>query len=160
MRITNISNFLGGAETVIAEEVIERDQKTLRLVLTDAAGTNLNLTNYSATVGSELFQANVTNARGSVTIDQLTSLNQTHTYGNSTVAYPSTVLTIVPASSAILFKIPATLLSDLDNTRSAPADTNTPFVVACGVQLSDGGSPATIRTIRFLFIIRYNPALA
>lgn len=159
MRITNISDYLGGAETVIAEEIIEQDQKTLKLILTDSAGVNLNLANYTATVGTELFSANVTNQRSSITINNLTPLNHTHSYGTATVATPSTVVTINPSDSSVSFKILSTLLSDLDNTRHATADTDTPLVVAAGLQLSDGGGPATIRTIRFLFVIRYNPTI-
>lgn len=162
MRISNISDYLGGAETVVAQELLQGDQKNLTLRIRDAEGSAIDLTNYEVQVRTEVFQATVTNQRSSIRITSLEPVNNVnhdnYDYGTATLALPTDVLEIDNDNSNLIFRVPSTLLSDIDNTLFADADTTTPYIVAAGMRISDGATNPSIKTIRFLFVIRYNPA--
>ena len=54
-------------------------------------------------------------------------------------------------------KVPSTLLSDFDHgghTHTASPDTASPYIVAMKLQWTNGEE---IKSIRFLFVIRYQP---
>ena len=70
MRISNIKQYLGGADNVIARDIIQGDQ----FIFTFKIG-NTDLTNYEFDVDTQLFKANVTNAGSNVTINELLQIN-------------------------------------------------------------------------------------
>lgn len=161
MRISNISNYLGGAETVVAQELLQGDRKVLNLKMQDNEGTDLDLTNYSVEVRTELFEATVTNQRSSIKIESLTKHggnDANYDYGTATVGSPTSVLEIDNTNSTLLFKVPETLVSDLQANHFVDPDTTTPTIVAAGLRINNGETNPSVKTIRFLFVIRYNPA--
>ena len=54
------------------------------------------------------------------------------------------------------FLVPSTLLSDQNSSFTSTADDTTPFIVVCKVQW-EAGNPAQKKSLRFVFIIRYQP---
>ena len=66
MRISNIKQYLGGADNVIARDIIEQDQFRFNFKI----GTE-NLTNYTYEVDTQLFKAEVTTRGSNITIDSL-----------------------------------------------------------------------------------------
>ena len=67
MRISNIKQYLGGADNVIARDIIEQDQFRFNFKI----GTE-TLTNYTFEVDTQLFKAEVTTKGSNITIDTLT----------------------------------------------------------------------------------------
>lgn len=150
MRISNIAHYLGGADQVVAEEILETNQfkKTI------SSGDNTDFTTTSFTINAELFTGNVTYKRSVASIESLTK------HSNASVtSYTDTQVIRDKAVGGFSFLIPSTLLSDFNNgghIHTSSADTTTPFIVAVKVQWQSGEE---IKSIRFLFIIRYQPNL-
>lgn len=150
MRISNIKHYLGGADQVVAKEVLEGNQFTQTVTTSETidfadAGTTF-------TINTELFTANVTNARGSITINSLTK------HSDATVqSYTKSDLIRNAGTDTFDLLVPSTLLSDFDhggNTHTASPDSSNPWVVVMKVQWQSGED---IKSIRFLFVMRYQP---
>jgi len=149
MRISNIRHFLGGADQVIAREVLQGNQFLLNVSgdedLDYSAGTTF-------TLATELFSADVTDGRSSITINSLTKDI------NATVkSYTQAELIRNATQGSFDVKVPSTLLSDFDNGANiynASPDTASPYIVAMKLQWTNGEE---IKSIRFLFVIRYQP---
>ena len=186
MRISNISNYLGGARNVIAEEIVQQDSITKTI---DFGTANLN--DYVFELETELYAATVTekgsnnitiNSFLKVASDGTTSTAATNatttaanfSYGTYTVnadssdidyTPPSGQTTVAPTdiiqlttsgtdnAGKIDLKIPTSLVSNLAPVR-APADVTTPYIVTAGLKYTNG---TTIRTLRFVWVIRYSP---
>lgn len=180
MRISNITQYLGGARNVIAEEIVQGDQieKTIDF------GTD-NLNDYTFEVETELFRANVTE-RGSnnITINTFqgvgtdgtsnaTSTAVNYSYGSFEVNADSTSIThtapsgqsntpdIIGLASGndsdgkIILTVPSSLVSNLRANTFAPADSTNPLIVTMGLRYETSGG--TSRTLRFVWVIRYSP---
>ena len=106
MRISNIQNYLGGADNIIAREISEGNQ----FLLSIEDGT-IDFSSSSTTfdIKADLFEATVTRKRGSITIDSLTAVHSgasQHTYTKSELIHN----TGTPGKFELL--VPSTLLSD------------------------------------------------
>jgi len=148
MRISNIRHFLGGADQVIAREVLQGNQFLLNV----SGDENLDYSTATFTLATELFTADVTDGRSSITINSLTK------NANANVkSYTSTALIRNATQGSFDIKVPSTLLSDFDNGGhifNASPDTASPYTVAMKLQWTNGEE---IKSIRFLFVIRYQP---
>ena len=148
MRISNIRHFLGGADQVIAREVLQGNQFLLNI----SGDENLDYSTATFTLATELFTADVTEGRSSITINSLTK------NANANVkSYTSTDLIRNATQGSFDIKVPSTLLSDFDNgghVFNASPDTASPYIVAMKLQWTNGEE---IKSIRFLFVIRYQP---
>jgi len=148
MRISNIRHFLGGADQVIAREVLQGNQFLLNI----SGDENLDYSTATFTLATELFTADVTDGRSSITINSLTK------NANATVqSYTSADLIRNTTQGAFDIKVPSTLLSDFNNgghVFNASPDTASPYIVAMKLQWTNGEE---IKSIRFLFVIRYQP---
>ena len=148
MRISNIRHFLGGADQVIAREVLQGNQFLLNI----SGDENLDYSTATFTLATELFTADVTDGRSSITINSLTK------NANANVkSYTSTDLIRNATQGSFDIKVPSTLLSDFDNgghVFNASPDTASPYIVAMKLQWTNGEE---IKSIRFLFVIRYQP---
>jgi hypothetical protein len=148
MRISNIRHFLGGADQVIAREVLQGNQFLLNV----SGDEDLDYSTATFTLATELFTADVTDGRSSITINSLTK------NANANVkSYTSTDLIRNATQGSFDIKVPSTLLSDFDNGGhifNASPDTASPYIVAMKLQWTNGEE---IKSIRFLFVIRYQP---
>ncbi len=148
MRISNIRHFLGGADQVIAREVLQGNQFLLNV----SGDEDLDYSTATFNLATELFTADVTDGRSSITINSLTK------DANANVqSYTSADLIRNATQGSFDLKVPSTLLSDFDNgghTFNASPDTASPFIVAMKLQWTNGEE---IKSIRFLFVIRYQP---
>ena len=148
MRISNIRHFLGGADQVIAREVLQGNQFLLNI----SGDENLDYSTATFTLATELFTADVTDGRSSITINSLTK------NANANVkSYTSTDLIRNATQGSFDIKVPSTLLSDFNNggnVFNASPDTASPYIVAMKLQWTNGEE---IKSIRFLFVIRYQP---
>ena len=148
MRISNIRHFLGGADQVIAREVLQGNQFLLNI----SGDENLDYSTATFTLATELFTADVTDGRSSITINSLTK------NANANVkSYTSTDLIRNATQGSFDLKVPSTLLSDFNNGGhifNASPDTASPYIVAMKLQWTNGEE---IKSIRFLFVIRYQP---
>jgi|TARA_B110000495_G_scaffold196723_1_gene205966 hypothetical protein len=148
MRISNIRHFLGGADQVIAREVLQGNQFLLNV----SGDEDLDYSTATFTLATELFTADVTDGRSSITINSLTK------NANANVkSYTSTDLIRNATQGSFDLKVPSTLLSDFDNgghVFNASPDTASPYIVAMKLQWTNGEE---IKSIRFLFVIRYQP---
>jgi len=148
MRISNIQHYLGGADNIVAREVSEGNS----FLLSVEDGT-IDFSSASTTfdIQAELFQANVTRKRGSIVIDSLTK-EQTatkHTYTKAELIYNT------GTAGKFELLVPSTLLSDQGNFTATPDDTS-PYIVVMKVQWAQG-TPEVKNSIRFVFVIRYQP---
>ena len=149
MRISNIQNYLGGADNIIAREIAEGNS----FLLSVQDGT-IDFSSASTTfeIKADLFEANVTRKRGSITIDSLTAVHSgatQHTYTKSELIHN----TGTPGKFELL--VPSTLLSD-QGSFSATPDDSSPYIVVMKVQWAQG-TPEVKNSIRFVFVIRYQP---
>ena len=148
MRISNIRHFLGGADQVIAREVLQGNQFLLNV----SGDEDLDYSTATFTLATELFTADVTDGRSSITINSLTK--NAHADVKS---YTSADLIRNTTQGAFDIKVPSTLLSDFNNgghVFNASPDTASPYIVAMKLQWTNGEE---IKSIRFLFVIRYQP---
>ena len=104
MRISNIKQYLGGADNVIARDIIEGDQ----FVFNFKIGSEV-LTNYTFEVDTQLFQADVTTSGSNLTINSLEpktspAINETGTINIANGTTPT-------ASSTVLSSLGITLNS-------------------------------------------------
>ena len=148
MRISNIRHFLGGADQVIAREVLQGNQFLLNV----SGDEDLDYSTATFTLATELFTADVTDGRSSITINSLTK------DANATVqTYAGAALIRNTTQGSFDLKVPSTLLSDFNNgghVFNASPDTASPYIVAMKLQWTNGEE---IKSIRFLFVIRYQP---
>ena len=149
MRISNIQNYLGGADNIIAREIAEGNS----FLLSVQDGT-IDFSSASTTfeIKADLFEANVTRKRGSITIDSLTVVHSgasQHTYTKSELIHN----TGTPGKFELL--VPSTLLSDQGSFSATPDDAS-PYIVVMKVQWAQG-TPEVKNSIRFVFVIRYQP---
>lgn len=148
MRISNIRHFLGGADQVIAREVLQGNQFLLNV----SGDEDLDYSTATFTLATELFTADVTDGRSSITINSLTK------NANANVQiYNSASLIRNATQGSFDLKVPSTLLSDFNNgghVFNASPDTASPYIVAMKLQWTNGEE---IKSIRFLFVIRYQP---
>ncbi len=150
MRISNIRHFLGGADQVIAREVLQGNQFLLNV----SGDEDLDYSDVGTTfsIATELFTADVTDGRSSITINSLAK------DANANVqTYTKADLIRNATQGSFDIKVPSTLLSDFDHgghTHTASPDTASPYIVAMKLQWTNGEE---IKSIRFLFVIRYQP---
>jgi hypothetical protein len=148
MRISNIQHYLGGADNIIAREVAEGNQ----FLISVEDGT-IDFSDAATTfdIKSELFEATVTRKRGSIVINSLTKepTATEHSYTKAELIYNT------GTAGKFELLVPETLLSDQGSFTAVPDDTS-PYIVVMKVQWA-AGSPEVKKSIRFVFVIRYQP---
>ena len=152
MRISNIQHYLGGADQVIAREVLEGNQFILNIHTGD---NTIDFGNASTTfsVKTELFNSTITESRGSIKIDSLTEVGGAFkgNYLKSDV--------IKNATNGTFDLLIKSNLLDLVSVSAHPAvrivpDSTSPYIVIMKCQWTSGD---ITKSLRFLFIIRYQP---
>mgnify|MGYP003633837250 FL=1 len=148
MRISNIQNYLGGADNIIAREISEGNQFLLSI---EDGTIDFSAVATTFDIKADLFEATVTRKRGSIIIDSLTSVNSAnqHTYTKTEAIYNTAT------AGKFELLVPSTLLSDQGSFTSTPDDTS-PYIVVMKVQWA-AGTPEVKNSIRFVFVIRYQP---
>ena len=148
MRISNIQHYLGGADNIVAREVTEGNS----FLLSVEDGT-IDFSSASTTfdIKADLFEANVTRKRGSIVIDSLTQVGSAtqHSYTKSELIHNT------GTAGKFELLVPSTLLSDQGSFTATPDDTS-PYIVVMKVQWAQG-TPEVKNSIRFVFVIRYQP---
>ncbi len=150
MRISNINHYLGGADQVIAREVLQGNQFLLN-VNTDNT-TDFSDSSVTFNISTELFTSTVTEKRSCIKIDSLSK------DANANVqSYTKADLIKNSTTGSFDIKVPSTLLSDFDHgghTHTASPDSTTPYIVVMKLQWT---VDEEIKSIRFLFVMRYQP---
>ena len=162
MRISNIRNYLGGADQVIALEVLNGNQFKQSIAISSIDFTS---TDVSLDIDLELFQSAITQKGSKITIDDLTKV----TVPAYAIRNTQETLVTDKANGSFNFIIPSDLISGFVTdtsgaTVTAPTvlpDALNPFIVAAKVQwtITDALAPLNteIRSLRFLFVVRYQP---
>lgn len=156
MRISNISNFLGGANRIIAREIVKGNQVKLPVSLTNSDNTPTDLSSHHFVVRAADFTSSITESRGSIIINSLTLSSEPNNgfvnlSGRSMTGVDVTnndsVIEILDADQGgdstvqdtFELTIPATIASNID----VPADVNTPPVVVMEVKYGIGDGLGT-----------------
>lgn len=150
MRISNIKHYLGGADSVIAREVLEGNQFLLNVSTDD--NTDFSDASVTFDIKTELFDSTITEKRSCVKIDSMT-LNGNH----AAQTYNKADVILNAGTGTFDLKVPSTLLSDFNSgghVHTASPDSTTPYIVVMKVQWTSG---EVIKSLRFLFIMRYQP---
>jgi hypothetical protein len=152
MRISNIQHYLGGADQVIAREVLEGNQFILNI---DTGDNTIDFSSASTTfsVKTELFNSTITESRGSIKINSLTEAPGAFK-GN----YPKADVIKNAANGTFDLLIKSNLL-DLVSVSADPAvqvvpNSESPYIVIMKCQWTSGD---ITKSLRFLFIMRYQP---
>lgn len=150
MRISNISAFAGGADDVVATQLVDGSARNWDIDLTDQNGDPLNLTGYSYEFSTITAKGDITPAiRGSsFTLENL------ELDSGAVAVDQSNLLSVVGAvtDGKLRLYLPANLY-----TGTVPFDTNTqtPFVIGT-IRINDGSiTNPVILSIRVLIVIRY-----
>lgn len=148
MRISNIQNYLGGADNIIAREISEGNQFLLSI---EDGTIDFSAVATTFDIKADLFEATVTRKRGSITIDSLTAVHSAtqHTYTKAELIHNTTT------AGKFELLVPDTLLADQGSFTSTPDDAS-PYIVVMKVQWA-AGTPEVKNSIRFVFVIRYQP---
>ena len=150
MRISNIKHYLGGADQVIAREVLQGNQFLLN-VNTDNT-TDFSDSSVTFNISTELFTSTITEKRSCIKIDSLAK------DANANVqSYTKADLIKNSTTGSFDIKVPSTLLSDFNHgghTHTASPDSTTPYIVVMKLQWT---VDEEIKSIRFLFVMRYQP---
>lgn len=151
MRISNIANYLGGADAVIAREVLEGNQ--FKQALTTDDGTDFSDVGTVFTIKTELFSADVSYRNSIAEINSLTKEADA-----SVFTYVKGDVISLDGVNAFTLTVPSTLLSDFNGvtTYKTTADTTTPLVVVMKLQWASAG---ITQSVRFLFLMRYQPTV-
>lgn len=158
MRISNIAQYAGGADDVVALEVLQGNQLIKTINATGIDFSAIEDTEFD--VDAELFTSTVESRSSSITITNLASAPVSTTTGVTTNPVSLTVSEVIgnKAEGSFDLKVPSTLLTQFGTTLRAAPDATNPFIVAMKVAWTVGtGFDQTTRSIRFLFVIRYQP---
>ena len=150
MRISNIKHYLGGADQVIAREVLQGNQFLLN-VNTDNT-TDFSDSSVTFNISTELFTSTITEKRSCIKIDSLAKDANVNVQ-----SYTKADLIKNSTTGSFDIKVPSTLLSDFNHgghTHTASPDSTTPYIVVMKLQWT---VDEEIKSIRFLFVMRYQP---
>ena len=167
MKITNIKNYLGGADQVVGRDILEGNQFKLGVFF------GKDVSGYSWDVDTQLFRAKIEESGSNVSITSLVKQEKTdgtkivfqETDAVDVVNYTDPDTGVVTENALAQLKIKETLLSSLVSQAStlpqnAEAAAETPYIIALSMKYSDQNSTfATKKSIRFLFIVRYQPTV-
>tara|TARA_X000001036_G_C20389254_1_gene688011 strand:- start:83 stop:532 length:450 start_codon:yes stop_codon:yes gene_type:complete len=148
MRISNIQNYLGGADNIIAREVAEGNSFLMSI---EDGTIDFSASSTAFDIKADLFEATVTRKRGSIVIDSLTAVggSNQHTYTKAELIHNT------GTAGKFELLVPDTLLSDQGSYSATPDDAS-PYIVVMKVQWAQG-NPVVKNSIRFVFVIRYQP---
>lgn len=145
MRISNIKHYLGGADQVIAREVLQGNSFLLNV---DIGDDTVDFSTINFDIKSELFTSTITEKRSCIKVNTLTK------EPTATVVSSAKADVIINAGvSNFDFKVPTTLLSSFGAFNASP-DSTEPYIVVSKVQWTIGD---TVKSIRFMFVLRYQP---
>ncbi len=153
MRISGINQYLGGADNVIAMDVLQGEQLQLEGTVRDPGGTAVNISGFTLEASTEFYHIDVESTSRATSVSSLALFDTMSTgydankLGDATVAVkdgPSGTFTLTLPSN--LYQVPIT----------ADISTEVPMVVVY-VRYSDGApgtSGTTSRVNRFILIVR------
>lgn len=145
MRISNIKHYLGGADQVIAREVLQGNSFLLNV---DIGDDTVDFSTINFDIKNELFTSTITEKRSCIKVNTLTK------EPTATVVSNSKADVILNAGvSNFDFKVPTTLLSDFGAFNASP-DSTSPYIVVSKVQWTIGD---VVKSVRFMFVMRYQP---
>ena len=153
MRISNIQHYLGGADQVIAREVLQGNQFILNIDTGDTTDFTDAATTFS--IKTELFNSTITESRGSIKIDSLTEVA-----GGFKAQYSKAdVIKNTTTTGTFDLLIKSDLLDLLSfNSGGSPVqvtpNSTSPYIVIMKCQWTSGD---ITKSLRFLFIMRYQP---
>ena len=155
MRISNISQYLGGANNVKAISLIRGEQINYRGTVTDQStpANPINISGFTISAVAEFYTADVTIA-GSGSSATATLAN----FQASSKADATLTVTVDSDQSANTGQFTVTIPTDLAlDTDTADLDAQTGVLLAViYLTYNDGGTPATIRKSRIVAIIRHS----
>ncbi len=153
MRISGIERFIGGADNVVALEILQGEQRLLRGTLRDSQGAALNITGFTLEAMTEFYRATVSTSRRSTMVSSL-DLFETGDPGYDAGSLSAATVAITDAPNGVFtLTFPSNLYEvdvDADMTANVP-------VCVVYVRYSDGApgaSGTTSRVSRFVLIIR------
>lgn len=144
MRISNVNQYLGGADAVVSQEILDGNQITKTIT-----AEGIDFTGLTMDVDVELFKATIATTGRAVTITD---------FAKETAQAARSLTGAISAQGNGTFNltVPKTLLSGFTPAPAAASpDATNPYVVAMKVQWAHTGGD--VRSIRFLWIIRYQP---
>ncbi len=152
MRISNIQHYLGGADQVIAREVLVGNQFLLNIETEDDT-IDFNSPSTLFSIKTEIFNSTTTESRGSIKIDSLTKVP-----GSNQGVYSKEQVIRNATNGSFDLLIPNSLIS-LPGTLANPPiaiipNSQDPYIVVMKCQWTSG---EITKSIRFLFIMRYQP---
>lgn len=146
MRISNIKEYLGGSDDVIAAQIVQGSAKHWVITLADSNNNALDLAGYT-------FEYDTINATATVTPAGSSNITLTDLSvgSNSAVSRDSLVSVTDTDNGVIDLYLGADYFSG-----DVPFDTNTEVPVVVGtLRYSDGATEPTIRSVRTLVVVRY-----
>lgn len=152
MRISNISEYAGGADNVVASEYVNGSKHIDTLVLRDSSGSVFDLTDYTYELDVQFGLSDIQAAGRSINITRL--ILDLDDSGMPTLAakdISSAVSTLVAADGTFTIEWPVDLY---EGTVPLDATTNVPVCI-CTLYINDNESSNTIRTVRFLRFVRF-----
>ena len=152
MRISNIQHYLGGADQVIAREVLQGNQFLLNIETEDDT-IDFNSPSTTFSIKTEIFNSTTTESRGSIKINSLTKVPGTNQgqYSKAEAIRNATNGSFDLLILDSLVSLPGTLANP--PVEIIPNSEN-PYIVVMKCQWTSG---EITKSIRFLFIIRYQP---
>ena len=143
MKITNISEYLGGADNVLSYTMIRGEQHFRRFIV-KSGGSVVNITNYNLSAKAKFFRSSITVGRRSI------SFNSLEVYEKDDLDLDWTVIDAEQGESNLL--IPNDLLtSDEVGPINSNEDVST---VVIYLVISDGASTPHIDIPRMVIFVR------
>ena len=148
MRISNISDYLGGASNVVARSLIRGEQIHFNGIVTESDGTTpIDIADWTVSSVVEFYKGDATVGRSGATITNLVAFEKDDTTLTFTKAADT-------STGVVTLTVPADLVSD-DDTAELDASTGIIMPVAY-LTFNSGGTNPTIRKSRAVFIIRHS----
>ena len=143
MRVSNIGDFLGGADNVSALEMIQGEQRIFAGSVVDSDDAITDITDFTITAKAEFYTATVGSTSRAITVSDLTLLTDP-------VSKDLTVNKTDNANGEFELVLPSDLY---ENNIDADIASNVPLAVVY-IQYNDGADTETIRFSRLLIVIR------
>ena len=150
MRVSNISQFLGGADNVAAREIIRGEQLVYQGTVS-SNGAALDIADFVISATAEFYTANVTISGGrgepTASVESITAHSK-----------PDTTLTVTKDSDTSTGKFTIIVPEDLaDDSDTAAIDAeNAVLLAVVYITYNDGATVPTIRKSRLIVIVRHS----
>lgn len=151
MRISNISQYAGGANDVVADEYVNGAKMTTSVSLKDEAGTAIDLTGYTYELDVQFATATVSGPSGSANAITVSNMVLTPAATLPAKDISSSVTAPTPTNGTIEVAWPVNLFEG-----DVPLDAMAAVPVVVGtLYINDNTTSNTISTVRFLRFVRF-----